>query len=97
MSLAQQNHATAAPVFKRLCDLLLGVRPSLVCPQMLDYNVPLGKLNRGMAVVDVARALAQSKGGDLSDDQAFQAAALGWCIEFLQVRGRAGWSTLRHC
>lgn len=25
--------------------------------QMLDYNVPGGKLNRGMAVLDVLRAL----------------------------------------
>ena len=23
--------------------------------QMMDYNVPLGKLNRGMAVLDVVR------------------------------------------
>ena len=27
------------------------------CSQMLDYNVPGGKLNRGMAVLDVLRAL----------------------------------------
>ena len=27
------------------------------CVQMLDYNVPGGKLNRGMAVLDVLRAL----------------------------------------
>lgn len=24
---------------------------------MMDYNVPLGKLNRGMAVLDVVRAV----------------------------------------
>ena len=29
------------------------------CLQMLDYNVPGGKLNRGMAVLDVLAALKQ--------------------------------------
>lgn len=34
------------------------VATSTACPlQMLDYNVPGGKLNRGMAVLDVLRAL----------------------------------------
>ena len=119
-------------------------------PQMMDYNVPLGKLNRGMAVLDVvrrcccvhrggaldrlrpaplrccrgrsgassgswgdapdtpparscnplpttlcpcvaptflqARSLAESKGQQLGDEEVFRAQALGWCIEFLQVR-----------
>ena len=69
-------------------------------PQMLDYNVPLGKLNRGMAVLDVVRSLAEARGQQqqdngggaaaaaLSDGEVFKANALGWCIEFLQVRGR---------
>ena len=51
---------------------------------MLDYNVPGGKLNRGMAVFDV---LAAARGGAaaLSADDAFRANALGWCIELLQA------------
>jgi farnesyl diphosphate synthase len=54
---------------------------------MMDYNVPLGKLNRGMAVLDVVESLAGSKGGAaLTAEHVFRAAALGWCIEFLQVR-----------
>lgn len=54
---------------------------------MMDYNVPLGKLNRGMAVLDVAQSLAEAQGGkgELSEQEVFRANALGWCIEFLQV------------
>eukprot|EP00775_Hariotina_reticulata_P012243 gene12243-12380_t len=51
--------------------------------EMLDYNVPGGKLNRGMAVYDV---LASIKGADaLTSDDIFKANAVGWCIEWLQA------------
>lgn len=53
---------------------------------MMDYNVPLGKLNRGMAVLDVVASLAEARGQALSEEEAFRANALGWCIEFLQAR-----------
>lgn len=48
---------------------------------MLDYNVPLGKLNRGMAVLDVVRSMAKSD--DTSQEE--QARILGWCIEFVST------------
>nr|AEP25623.1 FPP synthase-like geranyl pyrophosphate synthase [Ganoderma lucidum]AEP25624.1 FPP synthase-like geranyl pyrophosphate synthase [Ganoderma lucidum] len=48
----------------------------------LDYNVPGGKLNRGMSVVDSVEIL---KGRKLNDDEYFKAALLGWCVEFLQA------------
>lgn len=48
----------------------------------LDYNVPGGKLNRGMSVVDTAEIL---KGRALTDNEYFQAAVLGWCVELLQA------------
>ncbi|KAI0783522.1 farnesyl-diphosphate synthase [Abortiporus biennis] len=48
----------------------------------LDYNVPGGKLNRGMSVVDTVEIL---KGSALTDDEYFKAAVLGWCIELLQA------------
>ncbi|GFR40856.1 hypothetical protein Agub_g1506, partial [Astrephomene gubernaculifera] len=48
-----------------------------------DYNVPGGKLNRGMAVYDV---LASVKGAEnLTEEEVFKANALGWCIEWLQA------------
>ncbi|KAK1435576.1 hypothetical protein QVD17_01342 [Tagetes erecta] len=50
--------------------------------KMLDYNVPGGKLNRGLSVLDSYRLL---KGGELTDDEVFLASALGWCIEWLQA------------
>ena len=78
--------------------------------EMLDYNVPLGKLNRGLAVLDgtwPAAAVASSphtpwapadppscvcsagvralRNGAVSDQEAFLAMALGWCIEWLQA------------
>jgi hypothetical protein len=51
--------------------------------QMLDYNVPLGKLNRGMAVLDVVRSLSN---GDVAAQKAAEARTLGWCIEFVSER-----------
>lgn len=51
--------------------------------EMLDYNVPFGKLNRGMAVLDVVKAMAS--GEEINEQQADQARLLGWCIEFLQA------------
>ncbi|KAH9940624.1 farnesyl-diphosphate synthase [Amylocystis lapponica] len=48
----------------------------------LDYNVPGGKLNRGLSVVDTAEIL---KGRTLTDDEYFKAALLGWCVELLQA------------
>ena len=39
-----------------LCIRLSGCQSQLSM-QMLDYNVPGGKLNRGMAVLDVVKAL----------------------------------------
>ncbi|QCD77318.1 farnesyl diphosphate synthase [Vigna unguiculata] len=51
--------------------------------RMLDYNVPGGKLNRGLSVIDSYRLLKE--GQALNDDEIFLASALGWCIEWLQA------------
>ncbi|CAI5488522.1 unnamed protein product, partial [Closterium sp. Naga37s-1] len=52
--------------------------------QNIDHNVPGGKLNRGLSVVDTVGIL---KGGfdKLSEDEVFKASAVGWCIEWLQA------------
>ncbi|KAJ3677542.1 hypothetical protein LUZ60_003266 [Juncus effusus] len=50
--------------------------------EMLDYNVPRGKLNRGLAVIETCKAL---NGGELSDEQFFLSCVLGWGIEWLQA------------
>ena len=47
---------------------------------MIDYNVPGGKLNRGMAVYDVLAAIQGA--GAISRPDAFRANAVGWCIEW---------------
>ena len=54
--------------------------PHLV--QSMDYNVPGGKLNRGLSVVDTALII---KGGELSEKEYTQAAVLGWAVEFVRV------------
>ncbi|KAF9619243.1 hypothetical protein IFM89_005797 [Coptis chinensis] len=51
--------------------------------RMLDYNVPGGKLNRGLSVIDSYKSLKQ--GEELSEDEVFLASVLGWCIEWLQA------------
>ncbi|KZV66046.1 farnesyl diphosphate synthase [Peniophora sp. CONT] len=48
----------------------------------MDYNVPGGKLNRGLSVVDTAQIL---KGRELTEVEYTQAAVLGWAVEFLQA------------
>ncbi|KAI3920475.1 hypothetical protein MKX01_000814 [Papaver californicum] len=50
--------------------------------KMLDYNVPGGKVNRGLSVVDSYRLL---KGDELSEEEIFLASTLGWCIEWFQA------------
>lgn len=50
---------------------------------MCRYNVPFGKLNRGLAVIQGVRTMRPSL---LKDDESFfRMCALGWCIEFLQA------------
>ncbi|KAE9591543.1 hypothetical protein Lal_00038742 [Lupinus albus] len=51
--------------------------------RMLDYNVPGGKLNRGLSVIDSYKLLKD--GQELNDEEIFLASALGWCIEWLQA------------
>lgn len=50
--------------------------------EMVEYNVPGGKLNRGLAVVEGFRQLRR---GVLKESELFRACALGWCIEWLQA------------
>ncbi|CEP64440.1 bifunctional (2E,6E)-farnesyl diphosphate synthase/dimethylallyltranstransferase LALA0_S11e04148g [Lachancea lanzarotensis] len=52
----------------------------------LNYNTPGGKLNRGLSVVDTYAILKGKKSyADLSDEEYFKLAILGWCIELLQA------------
>jgi Polyprenyl synthetase len=48
----------------------------------MDYNVPGGKLNRGMSVVD---SVAILKGRDLNESEYFKAAVLGWSVEWVRL------------
>ncbi|KAK9156263.1 hypothetical protein Sjap_003743 [Stephania japonica] len=62
---------------------ILSVSIPFIPRSMLDYNVPGGKLNRGLSVIDSYELLKEGK--DLTKDENFLACALGWCIEWLQA------------
>ncbi|KAG0527880.1 hypothetical protein BDA96_06G271400 [Sorghum bicolor] len=51
--------------------------------QMIDYNVPGGKLNRGLSVIDSYLLLKQ--GSEVAEDEFFLACVLGWCVEWFQA------------
>jgi farnesyl diphosphate synthase len=51
--------------------------------RMLDYNVPGGKLNRGLSVIDSYKLLKERE--ELTEEETFLTSALGWCIEWLQA------------
>ncbi|KAF8409770.1 hypothetical protein HHK36_005849 [Tetracentron sinense] len=52
--------------------------------RMLDYNVPGGKLNRGLSVIDSYKYLKEGK--ELTEDEVFLACVLGWCIEWVLLQ-----------
>nr|AMN82832.1 farnesyl pyrophosphate synthase 3 [Hevea brasiliensis] len=51
--------------------------------RMLDYNVPRGKLYRGLAVIDCYKSLKEGK--ELTEEEILLASVLGWCVEWLQA------------
>ncbi|KAF0890671.1 hypothetical protein E2562_004182 [Oryza meyeriana var. granulata] len=63
------------------CDLTDEARRWLA--QMIDYNVPGGKLNRGLSVIDSYLLLRQ--GSEVTEDDFFLACVLGWCVEWFQA------------
>lgn len=48
----------------------------------LQYNVPGGKMNRGLSVVSTYQILL---GRPLTKEEKFKAQILGWCVEWLQA------------
>jgi farnesyl diphosphate synthase len=61
------------------CDLPPEARDYIA--RNISYNVPHGKLNRGMAVLECFRAFH----ADPAAHDEFLANTLGWCVEFLQA------------
>ena len=53
--------------------------------RMLLYNVPHGKRNRGLAVVDTVRLIAEQEKRIVSEEHLELARVLGWTVEFLQA------------
>ncbi|KAL1916091.1 uncharacterized protein VTP21DRAFT_6095 [Calcarisporiella thermophila] len=78
-----------ADVFPKLAEEILSELPKMGIPQefiewfrkSLFFNVPGGKMNRGLSVVDTLRILKP----DLSEEDVFKASVLGWCVEWLQA------------
>lgn len=79
--------------FKQLVDELKQVLVGYNMPQEaidwfvsnLEYNTPLGKLNRGLSVVDTYCILNGTTATELDDEKYNKVALLGWCIELLQA------------
>ncbi|KAF9220642.1 farnesyl-diphosphate synthase [Gyrodon lividus] len=90
VDIKQQRRKQFEDVFTRIRNELIEHMQGEKMPQEavewyhrnLDFNVPGGKLNRGMSVVDSVEIL---RGRQLTDDEYFKAALLGWCIELLQA------------
>lgn len=51
----------------------------------IQYNVPHGKLNRGLAVVEFVKNYLEESKEEITETILFQASVLGWCVEFLQA------------
>ena len=49
------------------------------------YNVPHGKRNRAMAVVDTVRLIAKKEERELTEEEMEEARVLGWTVEILQA------------
>lgn len=53
---------------------------------MVNYTVAGGKMNRGLTVLAAYRSMCRAMfNREISEKERCQAAALGWCIEFLQA------------
>lgn len=85
------GHAAFLEVYQKLKSQLLEDSDAFTYTEesrmwvekMLDHNVPGGKLNRGLSVVDSLKHL--KAGEELTEDEKFLASVLGWCIEWLQA------------
>ncbi len=55
------------------------------CARFMNYNVPGGKLNRGLTVVSVLRTIHQQRATTTNEKHIAQACILGWALEFLQA------------
>lgn len=53
--------------------------------RMLRYNIPHGKCNRGMAVIETYRLLAEQQNKVSTEEELELARVLGWTVEFLQA------------
>ncbi|KAJ3034093.1 Farnesyl pyrophosphate synthetase [Rhizophlyctis rosea] len=87
---ANTEKAQFEGVFDTLASDLLQEMEAYKLPQdgmeyvkkMLYATVPGGKNNRGMTVPSALRSILKR---DLTDDEKFRAATLGWCVELLQA------------
>lgn len=86
----EEYRATFQAAFPPIVDMLINdIAHSYDVPEeslayirkSIEYNVPHGKLNRGLAVYQCYLAFADNP----TDEQMHAANTLGWCVEFLQA------------
>lgn len=51
--------------------------------KLIQTNVPGGKMNRGLTVIDSFRKLVEHR--ELSRSEIFKAHVLGWCVEWVKL------------
>ncbi|KAI8393281.1 farnesyl pyrophosphate synthase [Radiomyces spectabilis] len=86
----EENRKAFLDIFPQLAEEVLAELRKYNMPEdayqwtkdNLFYNVPGGKLNRGLSVVDTVRIY---KGDAVTEDDIFKASVLGWLVEFLQA------------
>jgi len=61
-----------------------GVETAKWFAKSLQYNVPNGKKNRGVALV-LAYKMLMSKQGELTEENLRLAQILGWCVEMVSL------------
>eukprot|EP01134_Creolimax_fragrantissima_P008503 CFRG8503T1 len=81
----EQFMATYKFLAAQLCDELSFASPDAQTwfKRNLDYNVPGGKLNRGISVRHAFQALIGDR--EATKEEIFQCFVLGWCVEWLQA------------
>jgi farnesyl diphosphate synthase len=88
---AEEEKKEFIAIFNILCNELIRELPLFEIPlharewikKLIQTNVPGGKMNRGLTVIDSFRKLVEHR--ELSRSEIFKAHVLGWCVEWLQA------------
>lgn len=91
-SVDQKEWLAFDATFHRIMNAIIPDNPKDELKEVMDwfrkvflYNVPHGKRNRGLAVVDTARLIAEQEKRNATEDELEDSRILGWTVEILQA------------